>query len=357
MQNRVFTNQPSASQLVSPRVWAWIISASLACLLAAPVLAQAPLAEPVTILPDALPSAALGSIFEKGLELEGNQRWGEALSHYEEALRQHRGNDRLKLRHDVAKLHYSLDRRYHDRSFRQSISALDRQRALTLFSELLQKTNTHYVKVPAWQQLGKRGVRAVDIALQQREFINSNRVQASAGQIAQLRQEIARISNTRTVASSSELVAMASEVAQQAENRIGLTPSAVVMEFVAAAADGLDDYSAYLTADQLREVYSQIEGNFVGLGVELKAEDGALLIVHVIPGSPAERAGIVANDRIVAVDGKSTSELSTDEAAAMLTGAEGSWVRVTAYTPGQAPRVINVRREHVEVPSMEDVKS
>ena len=61
-----------------------------------------------------------------------------------------------------------------------------------------------------------------------------------------------------------------------------------------AAAEGLDDYSSFLTADQLREVYSQIEGNFVGLGVELKAENGALLIVHVIPGSPAERAGIVA---------------------------------------------------------------
>ncbi len=101
------------------------------------------------------------------------------------------------------------------------------------------------------------------------------------------------------------------------------------MEFVSAAANGLDDYSSYLTADQLREVYSQIEGNFVGLGVELKAAEGALLIVHVIPGSPAERAGIKAQDRIVAVDGKSTAEMSTDEAASMLTGAEGTWVRVT----------------------------
>ena len=40
----------------------------------------------------------------------------------------------------------------------------------------------------------------------------------------------------------------------------------------------------------------------------------------------------------------------------MLTGAEGSWVQVTAYTAGQQPRVLNIRREHVEVPSLEDVK-
>ena len=68
----------------------------------------------------------------------------------------------------------------------------------------------------------------------------------------------------------------------------------------------------------MRDIYSQIEGNFVGLGVELKADNGTLLIVRVIPNSPAERAGILANDRIVAVDGQATKELSTDEAASLL---------------------------------------
>jgi carboxyl-terminal processing protease len=126
------------------------------------------------------------------------------------------------------------------------------------------------------------------------------------------------------------------------------------LEFVTAAAGGLDEYSAYLTADQLRDVYSQIEGNFVGLGVELKADNGALLIVHVIPGSPAERAGITDGDRIVAVDGHSTAEMSTDQAAAMLSGEEGSSVRVLAESAGQR-RELTIRREHVEVPSLEDI--
>jgi len=106
------------------------------------------------------------------------------------------------------------------------------------------------------------------------------------------------------------------------------------MEFVASAAGGLDNYSAFLTPGQLRDVYSQIEGNFVGLGVELKADDGALLIVRVISGSPAEKAGIVAGERIIAVDGQPTSSLSTDEAAGLLTGAEGSLVRVTLDSSG-----------------------
>jgi carboxyl-terminal processing protease len=56
----------------------------------------------------------------------------------------------------------------------------------------------------------------------------------------------------------------------------------------------------------------------------------------------------------VAVDGRSTAELSTDQAANLLQGKEGSMVDVTAVTPGQAPRELRIRREHVEVPSIVD---
>ena len=149
---------------------------------------------------------------------------------------------------------------------------------------------------------------------------------------------------------------MASQVARLARQRIGLNENATLLEFTAAAAGGLDHYSAFLTGDQLRDIYSQIEGNFVGLGVELKADQGALNIVHVIPHSPAEQAGIHNGDRITAVDGQATKSLSTDEAASLLTGPEGSTVRVTVNSPGQAPHEITIRRASVEVPSLEDVK-
>ena len=88
----------------------------------------------------------------------------------------------------------------------------------------------------------------------------------------------------------------------------------------------------------------------------MKADRGALLIVDVIGGSPAERAEIRTGDRIIAVDGQTTLELSTDEAAALLTGAEGTWVHVTLNSPGGQLRQISIRREHVDVPSLEDVK-
>ena len=357
MQNRVTTQSRGLARHRPFRVLASLALATGFAAMSTPTVAQvARPGEPVTIAPDALPSRSLSAVLDKGRNLESSLRWGEALSHYEDALREHHGNETLQQRYGLAKLHYSLDRRYRDRSFLRSVTALNGQQALSLYSELLQKTNTHYVNSPPWGDLGKRAATGLEVALITPDFRKSNSLQISSEQLGKLRLEIYQLAARRPAKNLHHLVALAAEMARLLHARTGLKQSATVLEFVASAASGLDSYSAYLTADELREVYSQIEGNFVGLGVELKAEEGALLIVHVIPGSPAERAGIVAKDRIVAVDGKSTADLSTDEAASMLTGSEGTWVKVSVYSPGSQPRTLNVRREHVDVPSLEDVK-
>ena len=335
-----------------------ILAAPAALCTAAPsALAQATAAsEPVAIAPDALPASTLSEVLAMGERLESQNRWGEALSHYEEALRDWPGNETLTRREDLAKLHFSLDRRYTDRSYLDSIQSLTPQQAVGLYLELLRKVDTHYVTTPPWQRLAARGATAVDLALLDPAFCRANGLNLSANQLAPVRRDLYQLVASRLAASPDDLGALAAEAARMVEARSGLRQTATLLEFVAAAAGGLDEYSAYLTSDQLRDVYQQIEGNFVGLGVELKADGGALLIVHVIPGSPAQRAGIRDNDRIIAVDGRTTAELSTDQAAALLSGPEGSTVRVRAMTPGQAPRELLVRREHVEVPSLENVK-
>jgi carboxyl-terminal processing protease len=340
----------------------WLTVTLAICCLSVCTFATAPLAaqeqltrsaEPVFVAPE-LPATSLDGVLAEGSRLESLGRWGEAVTHYEEALRETPENVALQQRSDLAKLHFSLDRRYADRSFVQSLQTLTPQQAAALYLELARKINTHYVTAPRWQYLAQRGAAAVEIGLGEATFCSANGLNLSNEQRAAIRSELYQLT-TRPVNGPDELAAFAAEIARLIESRCNLRQSATFLEFTAAAAGGLDEYSAFLTADQLRDVYSQIEGNFVGLGVELKADKGALLIVHVIPGSPAERAGIKDGDRIVAVDGRSTEELSTDEAAAMLTGEEGTAVRVVAETAGQR-RELTVRREHVEVPSLEDVK-
>jgi len=299
---------------------------------------------------------AIGQWIEKGRALEGSGRWAEALSHYEEALREHPEEPTLTGCFDQARLHYSLEQRYDDRSFKDSVRTLTGRDSLELYGDLLAKIGTHYYTTPPWQDLFRRGAQSLDIALGDQKFLATNGVRASAAQVEQLRTSLRQLAGKYRIASRSDAMNVVSQAAQLGRRQIGLSESATVLEFTAAAASALDHYSAFLTADQLRDIYSQIEGNFVGLGVELKADNGALLIVHVIPNSPAQKAGILDGDRIVAVAGQSTSKMSTDEAATLLTGPEGSICRVSVVTTGQSPRELNVRRAHVEVPSLEDAK-
>ncbi len=323
---------------------------------AAPVHAQITRStEPVELPPAELSAEPLARVLAEGDRLESLRRWGEALSHYEAALREYPGNDALLRREDLAKLRFSLDRRYADRSYVDSLQTMSPQNAVGLYVELLRKVHTHFVSTPPWQRLAARGVTALDVALLDPAFRAANGLSLSAEQLNPARRDLYDLLGQHRVSGPDDLSALASEAARIVELRCGLNQAPCVLEFVAAAAGGLDEYSAFLTPDQLREVYQQIEGNFVGLGVELKADGGHLLIVHVIPGSPAQRAGIVDGERIVAVDGRSTLELSTDEAAGMLSGQEGSFVQITILDATKAARTLSVRREHVEVPSLENV--
>jgi carboxyl-terminal processing protease len=89
------------------------------------------------------------------------------------------------------------------------------------------------------------------------------------------------------------------------------------------------------------------------LGVELKTSNNILQIVRVIAGSPAEESGIHDGDRIVAVDGKAVSSMSTDLAANMLQGEEGTQVSLVITGNDNRERQVTVRRRRVEVPSVD----
>lgn len=337
--------------------------------------------QPVAIPAEAMPAKADAAI-NKGLELESLGRWSDAVAHYERAMRENHEDHRLEQRFDFARLHSSLERRYADASFVEAMRLMDLRAALDLHAELLAKIESHYVVTPPWKRLTRRGAQAMLVAANDDGFVASHGLRVSSEQVRAFRGELnKRLAGATEVRNAREALRYASDLSRLAESRIGAPAAAWALEFVAAAAGGLDHYSAFLTPGQLRDVYSQIEGNFVGLGVELKADNGALLIVRVIPGSPAERAGLGEGDRITAVDGQQTAPLTTDEAAALLTGEEGSYAYVTvvsqrdsqpsndlAYlaakpagaTLGQSAagqsRTVRVRREHVEVPSTEDVQ-
>ena len=331
----------------------WILLSLFAALCLSPASAPAQ----VQIPPAALAGQqSWDDLIRQGELMEQERRWSDARSHYENALRNHPERRELKHRLSVARAHMDIARRYADRSFVESLRRLSEQQTLDLYAEVLLKIDTYHVKDPDWGQLVYRGVLNLQIAPTEPAFVDRFPQPVSTNPGEKFMQDVLRVMNFDRIKSRHQARDAAAAIVRIAAQDLSVVPQAAVLEFTCAAIRSLDPYSSYLTGDQLDEVFSQIEGNFVGLGIELKADNDTLLIVNVIPGGPAEQAGIAANDRIVEVDGKTTRELSTDTAADMLKGAELSYVEVMMQSPDGNLRRLRIQRRRVDVPSVQDIK-
>lgn len=301
-------------------------------------------------------AAEIQEAFQRGQQLESQRRWGEAVAHYEEAVRHYPGERGLESRLDSARLHFDLGRRYGDASFGDTLRRLSPDEALALYNDVLLKLQSHYVESPDWKMLVRHGLSDLQVALTEDAFLSRNVPENRRGEVASLINDLQQNFDRWTLANRGNARDAVAFAAQQAEIRAGIPFTATVLEFTCGATNALDQYSTYLTPSQLAEVYSQIEGNFVGLGVELKVQDGALLIVRVIPNSPAFKAEIHAGDSIVAVDGRAVRDFPNDQAANLLQGEAGSMVEVSVVTPGQAARSVRVQRQKIDVPSIDDAR-
>ena len=300
--------------------------------------------------------AEVGELLRHGRQLEIERRWGEAVAHYEDAVRQFPGEASLQRRFDYTRLHYDVSRRYADRSYRDLLDRLALDDALALYNEVMLKLQAHYVETPDWKQLIERGTNDLEVAVSETCFLDAHGVRADQATLDAFRRELRQMLGPMVIRTRTDAAHAVATAAGFAQQRLGLAPGAVVLEYTCGATNSLDPYTSYLTPGQLTEVYSQIEGNFVGLGVELKSQDGSLLIVRVIARSPAEQSGIVAGDRIIAVDDEPTADYSTDEAANLLQGEADTTVTLTLLGADNRQRRVAVRRTVVEVPSVDSVK-
>ncbi|MCI0454857.1 MAG: S41 family peptidase [Candidatus Dadabacteria bacterium] len=115
----------------------------------------------------------------------------------------------------------------------------------------------------------------------------------------------------------------------------------------------LDPYSSYLTPERYKELEIGTSGEFGGVGIEVTLENDALTVITPIEGSPAAKAGIKPGDLLIAIDGKSTRDMSIDEAVKSLRGPKGSTVKVTVQSQSDKnPREVLLVRDIIYVKSV-----
>ncbi len=110
-----------------------------------------------------------------------------------------------------------------------------------------------------------------------------------------------------------------------------------------------DPFTRLLKPEQYRSLQSSTSGELTGVGLQIAqdAESKRLQVISPIVGSPAERAGILAKDVIVSIDGKNTEELTLDEAAERMRGQIGTVVQLVIERPGQAAKDYDLLRDRV----------
>jgi carboxyl-terminal processing protease len=333
-----------------------IVGLILSCGSGAAVHGQVSESEAITNAAE--PQGDLAVVLERGTQLERQRRWAEALTHYEEALRLHPERTDISQRLHLARRHYDVCRRYADSTFTAMLDSLRDRDALAIYDEVLVKVNAHYVQEPNWQEVFQRGTSQLLVALAEPPFKDKQLAGQSAQQQGSLVKYVDQLTRDRTVADRRQAVESVDLVARALAQYFQVAPQSVIFEYTAGAAGSLDDYSGFLTGGQMDEVFTQIEGNFVGLGVELKTEESSLLIMNVIEAGPAFEGGIRAGDRIVAIDGRTAQEkgITPDTLADMLRGREGSQVTVEIERPAGGREKLVLTRRRVEVPSVDRVK-
>ncbi len=114
----------------------------------------------------------------------------------------------------------------------------------------------------------------------------------------------------------------------------------------------LDPHSSFMNAKQYEEMSVQTKGEFGGLGIEVTMENGVIKVVSPIDDTPAAKAGIMANDLIVKIDGVQIQGMTLNEAVDKMRGPVASPIVLTIVREGREPFEEKLVRDRIKVQSV-----
>lgn len=123
---------------------------------------------------------------------------------------------------------------------------------------------------------------------------------------------------------------------------------------VKGAVDSVGDpYTTFFPPQELNNFQTQLKGSFGGIGAEVGKKDGNIVVIAPLDDTPAKRAGILAGDIIVSVDGQSTQDWSVDQAVNKIRGPKGTPVTLSLFRTGKTkPFDVKIVRDNIIIKSV-----
>lgn len=114
-----------------------------------------------------------------------------------------------------------------------------------------------------------------------------------------------------------------------------------------------DPYTVFLDPERAKIFDEDIKGEFQGVGMEISVKDGQLTVIAPLEGTPAQKAGMRAGDKIIKVDGVLTYDLTIEEAVKLIRGPKKTEVVLTVFRDGWTmSKEIKIIRDVIQIPSL-----
>ena len=130
----------------------------------------------------------------------------------------------------------------------------------------------------------------------------------------------------------------------------------IVEEAIRGMLEKLDPHSTYMTQEEVKKANESLQGNFDGIGVQFQMMEDTLLVIQPVSNGPSEKAGILAGDRIIAVNDTTIAgvKMTTDEIMSRLKGLKGTSVNLTIVRRGvEEPMSFDIIRDKIPVFSLD----
>lgn len=115
-----------------------------------------------------------------------------------------------------------------------------------------------------------------------------------------------------------------------------------------------DPYTEFMPPEKAKEFNESITGSFEGIGAEIGIKDDILTVITPLKNSPAEKSGLRSGDKIIMIDGVSSTGISIDEAISKIRGKAGTKVVLDVYREGEQDlKKIEITRDTIVVPTID----
>lgn len=114
-----------------------------------------------------------------------------------------------------------------------------------------------------------------------------------------------------------------------------------------------DPYSVFLPPKENKEFTENIRGNFEGVGMEIGIRDDLLTVISPIKDTPAYKAGLKSGDRVLEINGQSTSGMTLEKAVSLIRGEKGTLVELLISREGEESFKVSLQRDVIKLPTID----